>query len=528
MAVSAARRGQAPPIDPGFFADKGALAWILSLDHKRIAILQLWAIGAALAVGTVVGLVLQAEHAWYKTLFLDEGMYARLFTLHGVIMALLVILPGIPATLGSFVLPLSIGARNVAFPRLNLASFHLWILGALLAAVSVHQGGAQTGWTFLVPLSAEAAPAAAYLMLAVLALALSAALRAVVLLTTLHALRAEGLTWRRTPPLAWSLYAHSAVVLVAAPVLALTMVLLLAERSLGVSLFDATVGGDPLLFQHFFWFGAHGCVYSAVLPAIGVASEIIGTFSVRGLCARRSVLIGIVGLALVSLLAWGEHMPTSGHALSLATFFALVALLGLVPATHLVGSWLVSLGRGARPDAPLLLALAFVATFVLGGLAGLLLGVQDVGIHLHATAFVVGHFHLMLGSVVLATLAGLHYWWPKITGTRYAEGRARVGALTTLAGTLVAFTPLLVVGARGLPRRVATYPQEHMVLLDVSAGGGVLLAVGLGILFVNLLVALREQKRAGDNPWNAAGLEWSCSSPPPRENFVAPPRVVAK
>ncbi len=525
MAVSAARQRRVPAIDPGFFAERGALTWFLSLDHKRIAILQLWGLGAAFGVGVLAALSMHAEHVTPETLFLPPELYARAFTLHGVAMMFLVALPGIAATLGSFVLPLSIGARNLAFPRLNLACFHLWLVGALLLAVSIHRGGTDTGWTLLPPLSIEAPFAASYLMLAVMTLAISGVLRAVVLLATLHMLRAEGLTWRRTPPLAWSLYAHSAVVLVAAPVLVLTIILLLAERSLGVGLFDPALGGDPLLFQHFFWFAAHAIAYASVLPAIGVTSEIIATFSGAGLHARRSILIGLVGLAAVSLLAWGEHMPTSGHSISLTTFFGLVALLGLVPATHLVGSWLTSLGRGARPDAPLLLALGFVVTFVLGGLAGLFLGLQNLSVHLHGTAFVVGHSHLMLGSVVLAMLAGLHYWWPKMTGTRYRERSARVGAWLVLAGTLVAFVPQLILGARGLPRRLATYPAEHMLLQDVSAGGATLLTVGLCVLLVNLLVALRERTRASDNPWGARGLEWSCASPPPSENFLVPPRV---
>jgi cytochrome c oxidase subunit 1 len=525
MAVSAARGRRAPVIDPGFFAEKGALAWVFSLDHKRIAILQLGGLGAAFAVAAIAALSMHAEHVTPETLFLSPETYARAFTFHGAVMMFLVALPGIPATIGSFVLPLSIGARNLAFPRLNLAGFHLWIVGALLLITSVHRGGADTGWTLLPPLSTAATPAAAYLMLALMVLAISGVLRAVVLVATLHMLRTEGLTWRRTPPLAWSLYAHSVVVLVAAPVLVLTMILLLAERNLGVGLFDPNLGGDPLLFQHFFWFAAHAIAYAAVLPAIGVTSEIFGTFCLRGLCARRSVLIGIIGLATVSLLGWGEHMPTSGHALSLTTLFGLVALLGLVPATHLLGSWLTSLARGARPDAPLLLALAFVVTFVLGGLAGLFLGVQNVGVHLHGTTWVVGHSHLMLCGVVLAMVAGLHYWWPKMTGTTYRESTARIGAWAALAGTLVAFVPQLILGARGLPRRMATYPAEHMQLQDISAGGSALLGIGLCILFVNLLVALRERTRAGNNPWGARGLEWSCTSPPPSENFLVLPRI---
>lgn len=525
MAVSAARRRQAPAIDPGFLAQKGALAWILSLDHKRIAILQLWGIGAAFAVGALAALAMHAEHLTPETLFLAPELYNRAFTLHGTVMVFLVVLPGIPATLGSFVLPLSIGARNLAFPRLNLAAFHLWLVGALLLAISVHRGGADTGWTLLPPLSTEATSAAAFLMLAVMTLAISGVLRAVVLLATLHMLRAEGLSWRRTRPLAWSLYAHSVVVLVAAPVLVLTMILLLAERSLGVGLFDPTLGGDPLLFQHFFWFGAHAIAYAAVLPAVGVASEIFDTFCGGGLRARRSILIGIVGLASVSLLAWGEHMPTSGHSLSLVTLFGLLALCGLVPATHLVGSWLASLRHGAPPDTPVLLALAFVVTFVLGGLAGLLLGVQSVGVHLHATTFVVGHSHLIMSGVILALLAGLHYWWSKLTGTRYRERPARLGASLVLAGTLVAFVPQLILGARGLPRRFATYPADFRQLQEISAAGAALLVVGVGVLLANLLLALRDRNRAEENPWGARGLEWSCASPPPRDNFLVPPRV---
>ncbi len=525
MAISASRQRRVATIDPGFFAEPGALSWLFSLDHKRIAILQLWGLTAAVVVGGLSALALHVERVVPETLVLTPELYARAFTLHGAVMIFLVALPGIPATLGAFVLPLSLGARNLAFPRLHLAAWHLWLVGALLLAISVHRGGADTGWTLLAPLSTEAGPAAAYLMLAALTLALSGILRAVVLVATLHMLRAEGLTWRRTRPFAWSLYAHSIVVLVAAPVLVLTVILLLAERNLGVGLFDPSLGGDPLLFQHFFWFAAHAIAYASILPAIGVTSEILAVFCSAGLHARRSVLIGIVGLAAVSLFAWGEHMPTSGHSMSLTTFFGLVALLGLVPATHLVGSWLTSLSRGARVDAPLLLALGFVVTFVLGGLAGLFLGVQNVGVHLHGTTFVVGHSHLMLGGTGFAMMAGLHYWWPKMTGTRYRESGARVGAWLLLSGTLVAFVPQLILGTRGLPRRLAVYPSEHQLLQIVSGAGAVLLAIGFSVLLVNLLIALRDRNRSAENPWGARGLEWTCSSPPPRDNFLVPPQV---
>lgn len=525
MAVSAARRRRAPALEEGFFAEKGTLSWALSLDHKRIALLQLGGLGVAFLVGGVAALLLHAEQLRPGTAFLDPGTYARTFTLHGAVMMFLFLVPGIPATLGTFVLPLQIGARNVAFPRLNLAALHLWLVGALLFVVTMHQGGADTGWTLLVPLSSEAPPAAGFTALAIIALAVASVFRAVVLMATLHALRAEGVTWRRTTPLAWSLYAHSALTLVAAPVLILTLVLLLAERSFGVGLFDPALGGDPLLFQHFFWFGAHACAYAAILPAIGVATEIIGAFARGGLFGRRSILVGIIGFAAVSLLSWGEHMTTSGHSIALSAFFALVALLGLVPATHLVGSWLVSLARGTRPDAPLLLALGFVLTFVLGGLSGLFLGVQSVGVHLHGTAFVVGHSHLLLGSVVLSLLGGLHFWWSKLTGTAYSEPHARLGALVTLAGVLGAFLPQLVLGARGLPRRAATYPDELWLLENVSAAGAAVLAIGLGVLVINLLVALRSRQPAPANPWAARGLEWSCPSPPPVENFRVAPHV---
>jgi cytochrome c oxidase subunit 1 len=449
--------------------------------------------------------------------------YARLFTLHGSSMVFAFALPGIAATLGAFVLPLQLGRENVAFPRLHLASLHLWGLGVLLLLASFAQGGATTGFTLYPPLSVTEGGAVGSFALALVAFVVSALLRAVTFVVTLHEQRAAGLQWGRVTPLAWSLYAYSVVVLVTGPVLIVTLALLLFDRVLGAGFFDAA-GGDPVAFQAFFWFAAHGLLYAPILPALGVVSEIVPAFSGKRLFARRSVAVALATFAVLALVGWGEHGIVSGRSPVTVTVFAFIALLGAVPAAQLLGSWLMTLRQGSiRVSSPLVFALGFVSAFVAGGLAGLFLAVQSLGVHLHGTAFTTGHSHYLLGGcLLLGMLAGLHYWWPKITGRVIAERPAIAAALLTTVGVHLSAFPELVAGARGLPRRIAQVPSSLAALEQLALVGGALLAAGVVLVAVNLYRSWRHGQPAADNPWNAASLEWKAASPPPTRNFLVP------
>lgn len=471
--------------------------------------LQLLGLVLALAVGGAAGLGLRLEHLGPTAEILPPPTYARVLTLHGLVMVYLVLVPGISGTVGSHVLPKQLGADELALPRLHRAAFHLWLVGALFLGISAKWGGTDLGFTFLPPLGARASAGADLALGALVLLAVSAVCRSVVMIASVHGLRAAEVPWRRTTPLAWSVYAHSVVMLVASPVLALTASLLIAEHALGGGTFYPSFGGDPTLFRHCLWFGVHGVTYSALLPALGVSTEILTAFAHRPLVNRRSVLFGIVGLALVSVVAWGSHLPTSGHTTRLTILSSLLSLLGAIPAAGLVGAWCVTLSGGARLAAPLVFALGSGLCFLVGTLSGLFLGVSSLAMHLHGTAFVVGHSHLLFGSFLLALLGAVYFWWPMLTGSLMKGRLGRLAAVTTTLGVLGAELPLLLLGARGLPRRMATYPNELQWLEQAAGAGAIVLTIGVGLALVQMAASLWARVPAGSNPWDAPGREWT-------------------
>lgn len=460
------------------FRETRLLYWLWSTDHRRVALLQLLGIVVACLGGGLVGLALQVEKSTPELHSLSSHAFAAAFSLHGAVLVFLLILPAIPGVVGAFLLPSQIGARNLAFPRLHLMSVQLWTVGALCFLAAMGAVGAVSGWTLSVPLSLEAGRGEWWLAAGFGFVALSILLRSVVLMTSVLTLRRRGLSWSRISPLVWSLLAQGAVTLIAAPVVLGSVVALLAERAVGLGLFDPALGGDPLLFQNFFWFGMHALVYSTVVPAVGLISHVLASAAPGGTRAPRSLLLGLVGLSLISLMSWGMQSPTAGHGIVVLTFFSLITLLGAVPMSQIVGSWLLTLRGGFVPSPAAWCALAAAGTLILGALATLPLATLSTAVSLHGTAYEVGQSHLIFGGVALAALSGLLHFWPEMTGRRPSPRLGAVGALLLGLGLPISFMPQLALGLAGLPRRMSEYPAVFAPLQQASLLGTVLVVVG--------------------------------------------------
>jgi cytochrome c oxidase subunit 1 len=454
--------------------------------------------------------------------------YNKLFTMHGVVMVWFFLIPSIPAVLGNFLLPLMLGARDLAFPRLNLLSWYLFMLGGAITVAAVVTGGVDTGWTFYTPYStAFGNTNVITAMVGVFISGFSSILTGLNFIVTTHTLRAPGLTWARLPLFVWSLYATSLILVLATPVLAITLLLLALERALGVGIFNPALGGDPLLFQHLFWFYSHPAVYIMILPGMGVVSEIIPCFARRRVYGYRFIAGASLAIAVLGFLVWGHHMFTSGQSVYAGMVFSLLSMLVAIPSAVKVFNWTATLYKGAISfQTPMLYALGFIGLFTLGGLTGIFLATLAVDVHVHDTYFVVAHFHyIMVGGMVMAYLGGIHFWWPKITGRMYPEGWGRLSALLIFVGFNLTFFPQFVLGYLGMPRRYYAYPEEFQVLNVLSSAGASILGVGYLLPFFYLILSLKRGPVAGPNPWEATGLEWTAASPPPPENFEKTPVV---
>lgn len=477
------------------FRETRILYWLWSTDHRRVALLQLLGIVVAGMGGLLLGLLLQVEKSTPELRLVSSQAFASAFSVHGAVMLFLLLVPVIPGVLGAFVLPAQIGARNLAFPRLHLVSVQLWTAGALCFFAAMGVGGVVSGWTLSVPLSLEGARGELWLASGLGCVALSTLLRSVVLMTSILSLRQRGLKWSRVSPLVWSLLAQGAVTLVAAPVVLGSIVALLGERAVGLGLFDPALGGDPLLFQNFFWFGMHALSYSAVVPAIGIVSHVLACGSPGGTRAPRSLLLGLVGLSFIALMSWGMQTPTSGHAMVVLTFFSLVTLLGAVPMTQILGSWVSTIRAGFQGSPSTWFALSGAGTLLLGALATLPLAALSTAVHLHGTAYEIGQAHLVFGGVALSALAGLIHFWPEMTGRHPSARAAAAGALLLGVGMLLSFLPQLALGFAGLPRRMAEYPQAFAPLQWMSLLGTLLLGTGLLLSAVSLRGETNSSRR---------------------------------
>ncbi len=518
-----------------YLAAKGARSWLLTVDHKRIGIMYLASVVLALLAGGVFALLIRTELLFPGQTMMDAKTYNELFTLHGIIMVFLFIIPSIPASLGNFFLPMMLGAKDVAFPRLNLTSYYLYVIGAVMALAGILAYQVDTGWTFYVPYSSGQVGAGGtyaddsvlFMTAAVFVAGFSSILTGVNFIATTHTMRAPGLHWKRMPLFVWALYATSIMQVLATPVLALTLLLLFMEKLVGVGIFDPRMGGDPVLYQHFFWFYSHPAVYIMILPGFGVVSELIATFSRRKIFGYSFVAMASVALALLSFLVWGHHMFASGMSEFASMAFSALTFLVAIPSAVKVFNWVATLYKGdVWLTTPMLYALAFVVLFTIGGLTGLFLGTLAVNIHVHDTYFVVAHFHfVMVGGTVMGFIGGLHYWWPKITGKMYAETPSKLAWALIFVGFNVTFLTQFVLGTQGMPRRYFDYPEHFHRLHGFSSVGSYVLGLGFLLEVVVFVHSLAKGERAPPNPWGSAGYEWQTATPPVKDNFVAQPVV---
>ncbi|CAH2600595.1 Cytochrome c oxidase subunit 1 [Rhodovastum atsumiense] len=503
-------------------------SWLFTTDHKRIALLYFGSITVFFFLGGAAAALIRWQLISPEGALVSPETYNRLFTLHGVVMVWLFLVPAVPVTLGNFVVPLMLGARDLAFPRLNLLSWYIFIAGGLLVVAGLFAGGLDTGWTFYTPLSTAFAKGHLVLVAGgVFVTGFSSIATGLNFIVSIHRLRAPGMTWYRLPLFLWSLYATSVILVLGTPVLAITLTLLVFERVFGVGVFDPTLGGDPLLFQHLFWFYSHPAVYIMILPGMGIASEVVTTFSQKGIFGYKFIAWASISIAVISFFVWGHHMFVAGTSMYAAIVFSLLSYLVAVPSAIKVFNWIGTLHKGfIRFDAPMLYVLGFIGLFTSGGLTGLFLAALAVDVHVHDTYFVVAHFHfIMVGGMVSAYFAGLHYWWPKITGRLYPEIWARIAAFVMFLGFNLTFLPQFVLGWLGMPRRYATYPPEFQVLHVLSSAGATILAASYLMPMVYLTWSLLRGPRAPANPWHATGLEWQTPSPPPFCNFEVTPVV---
>lgn len=527
---------------------RGILSWMFTLDHKRIGILYMVGVVAMFLLGGVFAVALRtmlwSPHANDNSKAAADAynLYNQFFTLHGAVMVFLFIIPAIPAILGNFVLPLMLGAKDVAFPRLNLLSFYCWVAGAIVftyvltsgiihAVFGIEMPGGyslDTGWTFYTPYSSSKAfGSVTVAVLGAFILGFSSILTGVNFLATMHTLRPKGMTWFRMPLFLWALYATSIMQILATPVLAITLLLLAAERVVGVGIFDPSLGGDPVLFQHFFWFYSHPAVYIMIIPAMGVISEVMVSFSRKHIFGYSFIAMSSLAIALVSFVVWGHHMFVSGQSALSASIFSLLTMFVAIPSAVKVFNWLTTLYKGdIRLNVAMQYALGFIYLFTIGGLTGLFLACMATDIHLTHTYFIVAHFHyVMMGSTLFAFLAGMYYWWPKMFG-RYADEKfGTIAFIIVFIGFNLTFFPQFVMGSQGMPRRYAFYVEHFQIFHRMSTLGAWTMGTGLLMAFFNLMTSIRSGRRAAANPWGGSTLEWATASPPPHDNFTFAPEA---
>jgi cytochrome c oxidase subunit 1 len=528
ITTTAADVAAPPGADDNYLThEKGIASWLLTLDHKRIGVMYFCCVISAFALGGLFALLMRTELWAPGRTIIDADTYNQLFTLHGAVMVFLVIVPGIPAALGNFVLPLHLGARDVAFPKLNLMSWYMWIIGACFLITSLIVSAADTGWTFYTPYSTTTQTAVLPALAGVFVLGFSSIFTGLNFLVTIHKMRAPGLTWFRLPLFVWGLYATAIMQVLATPVLGITLLMLIVERAFGIGIFDPALGGDPVLFQHFFWFYSHPAVYIMVVPAFGVISEIIPVFSRKRLFGYSFIALSSVAIAILSFLVWGHHLFVSGQSVLAGSIFSGITFLIAIPTAIKVLNWISTMYKGSiHLDTPMLYALMFLWVFTIGGMTGLFLSTMSVDVHLHDTYFVVAHFHyVMMGGAITAFFGGLHYWWPKIFGRMYNERTGRIGAAFVFVGLNLTFFPQFIMGSRGMPRRYYNYLPEFQPFHQASTLGAFVLGVGFLMTTVSLLRSLMKKADAPKNPWGSNTLEWTLPSPPAYYNFSEVPEI---
>jgi cytochrome c oxidase subunit 1 len=509
----------------------GLASWLLTKDHKRIGLLYLITVSIFFFLGGLMAVGIRLELVTPAGDFVRADTYNKMFTLHGVIMVFFFLIPSIPAVLGNFLIPIMIGAKDLAFPKINLLSYYIYALGGIFVLSSIVMGGVDTGWTFYTPYSSAASntnviPTA----LGIFITGFSSILTGLNFIVTIHRMRAPGMTWFRLPLFVWAHYAVSLIQVLGTPVIAITVLMVFVERAFGFGIFDPARGGDPVLFQHLFWFYSHPAVYIMILPAMGVMSELIANFSRKKIFGYSFVAFSSLAIAVFGFIVWAHHMFVSGISTYAAMVFSFLSFSVAIPSAVKTFNWTATLYKGSISfETPMLYAYGFLGLFAIGGLTGLFLATLGTDIHLHDTYFVIAHFHyIMVGGAIMGYLGGLHFWWPKMFGVMYSEFWSRISAILVFVGFNLTFFPQFVVGYVGMPRRYHAYPDEFQVLNVLSSAGASILGLGYLLPVIYFIYSLKKGELAGANPWGASGLEWEIPSPPPTENFAVTPRVTSE
>jgi cytochrome c oxidase subunit I len=508
--------------------ETGIWAWMTTVDHKKIGLMYLASILLFFFVGGTLALLLRTELLTPAQSFMTADTYNQIFTLHGAIMVFFFLVPSVPAALGNFVLPLQLGCKDVAFPRVNLLSYYIYVIGAVFTLIAIFTGGVDTGWTFYTPYSATTGGNVMMMTLGVFILGFSSILTGVNFIVTIHRLRSPGQTWDKISLFLWSLYATSIIQILATPVLAITLLLLTMERALHIGIFDPALGGDPVLYQHFFWFYSHPAVYIMIVPGFGIVSEIISTFSRKHIFGYWAIALSSLAIAFIGFLVWGHHMFTAGQSSLANMVFSFLTFLVGIPTGIKIFNWVATMYRGSIDmKTPMLYIMSFLFLFMIGGFTGIMLGSLAVDIHLHDTYYVVAHFHyVMMGGMVMAFLGGLHYWWPKMFGKMYNEFWGRVACIVIFIGFNLTFLPQFVMGSMGMPRRYFNYLEQFQGYHQASTIGSYILGIGFLIIAAYLLHSLLRGKKAPPNPWGSRAMEWQTSSPPSLHNYEHTPVVI--
>ena len=503
------------------------MSWLNTRDHKRVGVMFLIAVTLSFLLGGIFAMALRIKLLQPGPFLFDALTYNRLFTLHGIVMIFFFMIPAIPNAFGNFMLPLMLGARDVAFPRLNLASFYIYLSGATIALWGMIHGGADTGWTFYTPYSSTTSTQVFPIILGLFIIGFSSIVTGINFIVTVHTLRAPGLTWMRMPLFVWAIYGTSIIQVLATPVLGLALTVVGVENLFGFGLFDPARGGDPLLFQHLFWFYSHPAVYIMVLPAMGVISECVAAFSRKNPFGYKAIAYSSLGIAFVGFFTWGHHMFVAGQSsFDNGVFGVLSMFVGIFTAIK-VFNWIGTMYRGAISfKTPFAYICGFLFFLVFGGMTGVAVATVSLDVHWHDTYFVVAHFHfIMVGAAIMAFLAGLHYWFPKMFGRTYHEGWGLVAASMIILGFNATFIPQFLLGNNGMPRRYYQYPEHFQALNVASTAGATLLGFGFVIILIYLVIALRWGPRCEKNPWGSKGFEWLTESPPPTHNFDVIPTI---